>query len=306
LALLLAYGLSNLVPLIWYAAALRRHVRAAAPQSPAGVPQPVPLLRQFAWWSWLRLMLVMAFGFVSSWGFLYLVRQQFGGLDASANFSMAYRIAQMLAFAAAAFWASGYGIAAWAWAHGARGRARVTLWSLGQVGGAGLLVLAAMVTLGRSALTVFMRASYGPAIHWLLPPLLAVFLWYAMLGLLTLLGDLEERPWIGAAAWAVATLVQIGLIAACPISGLGAAEVVIFACAVGMASGLLVAGGLLWLIRRRMRGSAALVVVGVAGLVFFLHGYWLSCGALIVLLGSAGTLIQAWRHRRINPRRPLV
>jgi hypothetical protein len=300
LALLIAYGISNALPVAWYALALRRHVRraAAGPAPPPAPDGPAPRLRRFAWFAWLRLLLVMAFGFVSTWGLLYLVRTRAGGLETSADFGMTYRIAQLIAYGGAAVWASAYGIAARAWAHGSQRRALVTMLTVGRVGGALLLLAAAALTLGRGLLGMFVHASYMPAIHALLPPLLGVFVWYALLGLLTLLGDLEERPWIGAAAWATATLVQATVIMEAARRGLGGAAlwVVVAAGAAGVGAGLLVALGWLWSVRRRARLGGAVLFVAVAAGAFFVPAPWVT-GAAGAVAVTAGTLLATTRRR---------
>ena len=310
LALLVAYAASNALPLAWYALALRRFLRLGAPPAARSATAPAeapPRVRRFAWFAWLRLWLVMAFGFVSTWGLLYLVRARPAGLDTSADFGMAYRIAQLLAYLGAASWASGYGIAARAWAHGARRRALVTMLTVGRVGGALVLLLAALLTLGRGLLAHLVHASYVPSLHELLPPMLALFAWYALLGLLARVGDLEERPWIGAAAWGVATLTQALVIVVPPWLGLTLATSptlhVVAAGGTGLGAGLIVALLLLWPARRRARLGGAIVLLALAaGLLFVPDAYvvWAAWAA-----GAAAVAIIALGRRRSAPWRGL-
>ncbi len=106
---------------------------------------------------------------------------------------MPYRVAQFLAYVAVTLWASTYGIAAQAWSHGQIRRAHVQLFRVGKFGAVMLTVLAVALLLGRGVLAGI-EWQYADSINNLLPPLLAVFVWYGLLAFCCTLADLHERP----------------------------------------------------------------------------------------------------------------
>ena len=218
--LIVAYGLSVLIPWCLYMMLLRRHLARPAeapPQSPAIPAADRPHLTRFAAWSMVRLLLVMLFGFLSLWGVRYLaagqahdpsVRTQEGPLSITAQYAMPYRIAQLLGFVAVTLWASSYAIAARAWSHGQVKRAKVQLFRTGKAGAA-LLTLAALALLLARGLFAWLLKDYATAILDLLPGLLTVFMWYGLVAFFSTLSDLREQPHRGAALWGLAVFVQI-------------------------------------------------------------------------------------------------
>lgn len=279
-ALLLAYLAANAVAAAWFGATLAAHLKLPSPAPPATDPSPPARLERFARWALLRLLLTMSFGLVSLWSVKYLAQRAAGprAADAAAaEYALPYSIAQLLAYASVTLWASNYALAAKAWAHGQRRRAMVQLLRIGRFGGIALLVLATALTLCRDLLIALLparMAAYGASLNALLPGLLGVFLWYGMLALLVALGDLQERPWIGALLWGAAVLLQLLIVALAAWAGPSTAEqaktIALAASAAGVgAAVLLVAPLLLWRPARLTATAVPLIVVLLAGLSFF-------------------------------------
>jgi hypothetical protein len=218
--LMAAYSLSLVAPLAIYEHAHWRVFGKPTGTScePPSDEKSLPGMGAFGAWSLVRLLLVMLFGFLSIWGVRYVADGAPAGsthdaAKAVAQFSMPYRIAQVLGFLAITLWGSSYGIAARAWSHGRVRRANVEFFRMGRWGAAGLTALAVVVLLMRSVFA-WMLPTYAGAIDVLLPGLLGVFIWYSLVAFLSTLADLSERPWFGAALWGMAAAVQLGGIAA--------------------------------------------------------------------------------------------
>jgi O-antigen/teichoic acid export membrane protein len=232
--LVIAYALSIILPLGFYLVLLARHLRggraapavqeaadtASAPVLEYATPiSEAPNLTRFARFSVLRLMLVMTFGFLTIWSVRALSRPAFDpmpfynyrdyALEQTANFAMPYRIAQLLAYLAVTIWAASYGIAAHAWSHGHIRRAKAELFRVGKFGGVLLTLLAVGLLLSRSLFALVLPLAYGDAIMKLLPAMLALFMWYGFLTFSTVYADLQEKPHLGALAWAVAIVIQV-------------------------------------------------------------------------------------------------
>jgi hypothetical protein len=100
-------------------------------------------------------------------------------------------------------------------------RAKVQLFRIGKFG-AVLLTMAAMVLLlGRGLFAAVLPGSYAGAITELLPPMLALFMWYGLLAFASTYGDLQEMPQKGAVLWGVAVAVQLAVVLV-PWPGVGA------------------------------------------------------------------------------------
>ena len=208
--LLVAYALSNAIPLAWYASALWLHTAPKPTDSVRGAfpsPQPVPALTTFARFSLLRLLLMMTFSLISIASVRWLAI--YDPLENAAEYALPYRIAQLLQYVAITLWASNYAIATRAWAHGSKNRARATLLRTGKLGGALLLTAAACAVLTLPLIQSLVRPSYRYAIESMLPAMLAMFIWYGLLALLSMLSDLEEKPHRGVILWASAVALQI-------------------------------------------------------------------------------------------------
>ena len=335
--LLLGYWISLALPAAYYGVRLRGYLRgmeAAAGAEISGeagnlkveprTDETPPRLRSFARWSQARLMLMMTFGFVGIYGVGWLARRQLEpNADAhAADYTMAYRVAQTLAYAGAVLWASAYGVAAKAWSHGARRRARMMFLAVGRIGGVGLL-MAACCVLGLRDLLLALLPAYEVAIVQLLPALLGIFLWYAMLGFLVAYGDLQERPWVGAVLWAVAAGVQAGVIfgpAWCGVKlgGMDAPWTVVVASGLGLGMATMVcAPAFLWRPVRLTSVAAPIGILLVSMGAFFWPGQLVEAvasGAIVIGVGSmwlGGLLIrrremramEKWYARRERLRR---
>lgn len=215
-ALMAAYALSILLPFLFYAVLLARHLPPPSAEPP---PLILPQSTPYAAWTLTRLLLIMLFGFLAIWGVRYLASLRPGLRDTSlletAYFALPYRIAQLLAFLGVTLWSSVFAIAARSWSHGNRRRGAVQLFRVGRFGAALLLLLAALVLLARPVLIRLLPAPYEHALYTLLPGMLALFTWYALLAFFSTYADLRESPRHGAILWAAAAFLQIaGLLAA--------------------------------------------------------------------------------------------
>lgn len=303
LALVAAYAVSLLLPLAFYAFKLYRHALALPAHDASS--QELPRRGRFAAWALVRLLLVMTFALVSLWTVGFVAAHSPAPpsghptpQELTADYALPYGIAQMLAFVAASLWASAYGIAAGSWNRGHARRARVQLLRVGKFGGTLLALLALALLLGRGLLALILPSSYHDAVLNLLPPLLTVFLWYALLGFSSTLADLQERPWLGAIAWAAAVIVQLILCLTNPWAW-PAKEAALYSSAAGAAAALLIiAPLLLW---RPATLNAAALPLAVLALIplGFLAPTWVVdyvAGALILLglgfLGITGLLIR--------------
>jgi O-antigen/teichoic acid export membrane protein len=336
LALVLAYAASVFVPLALYAGALLVYVRAgpqAAAPPPAGhrPAGPQPHLTRFGRWALVRLLLVMLFGFLSLWGVRYLAAAgaPVGGgaaagdakeaLRTTGDFAMTYTLAQLLAYVAVTLWSSTYGLAAAAWSHGRRRRARAQLFRVGKFGGTLMVLCAAGLLLTRGLVAALLPPSYGDALMTLLPGLLALFVWYGFLTFASTYADLQEKPQRGALLWAVAVGVQAAGIAAGRPYGPGwvgdARAYMMGVSAGGLAAALFFLAPAL--VCRPVRFSAAgtpLAALALAPLSLLAPPWvvdWVAGPALLgtaVLLGVSGLLIRpvdrrAWRRFRATGKR---
>jgi O-antigen/teichoic acid export membrane protein len=308
LALMGAYAASVLLAFAFYASRLRSFLHHTEPASaPADSGSP-PVFHRFALWTFLRLLLMMTFSAVSILGV--------GSLDpphaneATADYAMPYRIAQLLAYVAATLWSSTYGIAARAWSHGQVKRAHVQLFRVGKWGVLLLTFLAVLIMLVRPILGI-LTGSYVEPINALLPPLLGVFLWYGLLSFWSLYTDLHEKPVLGAALWGAAVSVQIAFLFALT----GPAEIVMArACGIGLLCALLFVMPFAVTItdRRAPRMTATgvpLAVLALAPVSLFAPAWAVNLVAIPTLLAGAGFLWlsgllirptdrRAWRRRR--------
>lgn len=322
--LLLAYLVANLLTLARYGWLLKKYV--SIPPLPPSTPPPAdsdlasgedsapPLLTaeeqgrhaSFGRWALARMLLMMTFGLLSIWSVRWLAGRALSGLVISetvfphgptaladransmaADYSFPFRIAQMLAFAGLTFWASSYGIAARHWSHGRRNRAMVELLKIGKRGGLALLLGATALIVTRDWWLLLLPGAYKSGLLELLPGLVGVFLWYALLSFLHTYGDLTERPWIGTLLWGIVVGVQglmifgaagLGLGAAFSVfdtNGVTGAEIlnpgrwVLLSSAVGLGISCLVVGPFLLWKPRRMSGTAVpMGLILLAGLSF--------------------------------------
>jgi hypothetical protein len=229
--LMWAYAASVVLPLGLYVPLVLGHLHAARGKGEGAVAgeggATLPRTGAYAAWTLVRLLLVMAFGFLSIWGVRQVVPGGAGGAAAmteAANFALPYRIAQLLGFVGVTLWSSVFAIAARAWSHGQRRRAVVQFFRVGRIGAAVLVGVALVLLVGRSAVAVVLPAAYGEAIVQLLPGMLALFVWYALLSLAAAYGDLREMPWKGAVLWGVAVGLQVAGIAAAHLGWLGVGD----------------------------------------------------------------------------------
>jgi O-antigen/teichoic acid export membrane protein len=212
--LILAYAASILLPLLLYGFLLARHLRSLPADPAPPSTEPPPRYSPFAAWTLLRLLLVMTFGFLAIWSVGFLTPPGGDPQSTTAAYAMPYRIAQLLAYFAITLWSSSYAIAARAWSGGQHRRARAQLFRVGRFGAAALLLLALLLLPARPLLAALLPSVYTPAIEQLLAPFLALFIWYSLLAFFSTYGDLQERPYKGAALWAAAVLVQLAAILA--------------------------------------------------------------------------------------------
>lgn len=328
-----AYLISVLVPLVLYAGLFLRHARqieiAATENAPpkfssgdllayAAAPDD-PKLGRFAAWALVRLLLVMLFGFLSIWGISVLAERisrsdlLMWGPIAVAHYSVPYRIAQLLGFVAVTLWASSYAISARLWSHGRVKRAKVQLLRTGRIGMAVMLLLTVALLFGRGALLALLP-DYGEAIQDLLPRMLALFLGYGFMMLLSSYADLRESPQEGAAMWGIATLAQcVGIIAASLLRpAWDPMDYMLAITCAGLAAGILIVGPLILRPLRFTATSVPLALMIAAAGSLFAPAWVVNWVAGPVLLGvvaflwSTGLLIRPadrrvlrrWKKRR--------
>jgi len=296
-SLMAAYAGAVILAVLFYGWRLWRFVRTL-PAAGSAVPGSEEAeenggnFHGFAIWAFLRLLLMMTFSAVSVLGVGYLAGK--GAQEATADYAMPYRIAQLLSYVAATVWASTYGIAARAWSHGQVRRAHVQLFRVGKWGAVLMTLIAVAVLAGRSILAAI-EVDYANAIMRLLPPLLGVFLWFGLLTFCSLYSDLHETPWKGAMLWGSAVVVQVGTLCVEWHRGVaeggsgGAKEAMILACALGTGFALLVlAPVMLWRPFRMSATAVPLAVMALAPLSLFAPAWGVDVVAIPVLLGAVG------------------
>jgi hypothetical protein len=242
---------------------------APAPDAPA---PDAPAFHSFAAWSLLRLLLVMSFGFISIWAIGHLATQsKLDPQSQTAAYSMPYRIAQLLAYLAITLWASCYGIAARHWSHHQTRRAKVQLFRVGKFGAVLLTLTAVFLLLTRNIFAALLPSAYADAIHLLLPPLLAIFIWYGLLAFAGTFADLQESPHKSAALWATAVAIQLALILLPnSLQASDPKQHVLLASAAGLASALLLlAPILLWRPFRLTATAVPIVLLALAPFSLF-------------------------------------
>lgn len=326
ISLIFAYAASVILPLTFFRLQLRQYLSqptqtAASTITTAPEVDKHPRFNRFAAWSFVRLLLMMSFSAISILGISHLVvgtspaRQPAGTAhEVTAEYSLPYRIAQLLSYVAITLWASTYGIAARAWSHGQIRRAHVQLFRVGKFG-AVLLTLLAVALLLLRGLFAQIESQYADSINSLLPPLLAIFIWYGLLAFCCTFADLHESPQRGAAFWAVAVIVQL-ITLFLTAHAQEPKQAMILACAAGIATALLIVAPLvLWHPFRFSATAVPLVLLSVAPLSLFLP-LWIVDGlAPILMLGAiaflyiSGLLIRpidrrAWRRWRTPAKIP--
>ncbi len=325
--LVLGYAASIFIPVVLYGALLWAYLKQLPTPAPvnmgesldisAGADDAIPYARvvptadapprmnRFAAWALVRLMLVMTFGFLSLWGVRYLAAHagtaskgsapatQQDVLRATADYAMAYTIAQLLAYVAVMLWASTYGIAARAWSHGQIHRARVQIFRVGKFGGVMMVLAALVLLLGRGLFAAVMPPAYANGINSLLPGLLALFIWYGLLAFCSTYADLQEKPQRGAAIWGVAVAIQAGgiLLARFRHVEMDAREYILVVSAVGLAAALMAVAPLL--LCRPFRFTATgvpLVILALAPVALFAPEWVVGALATPILLGAVAFL----------------
>ncbi len=209
-ALLIGYGISNLLPLAWYGMELRRFARAQK------VVTPLESMEHLGWfgaWSRVRIILWMSVGFVALKGVEYLTGQGREIADIQvADYTMTYRVAQSLMYVALTLWSSTYAMAAARHSAGSARQANYQFLQVGKLGGIALLMAGVAVVVGGQFVVRLFLPAYSVAVGPMLSPVVGLFFWYGMMALLVSVGDLQERPWAGAAMWGLAVIFQLAAI----------------------------------------------------------------------------------------------
>jgi len=252
-----------------------------------------PQFGHFAVWTLLRLLLTMTFGFLAVWGVNHIAKNApstisvaSSAMDQSADFGLPLRIAQLLGFLAVTVWASAYGTAAAAWSHGRRKRAELSLLRLGIRACAALLVMANIALWLRPVLMPLVPNSYHAALEYLLPPLLATFLWYGFLTLFAVLADLRETPQRGVYLWASAVVIQLALILSAHLwtnAPKGSSMAMVGAMSISV---LIVAPLLLWKPARLTKQGLALAILALCPLAFLVESWAVNSLAGIITVAA--------------------
>lgn len=311
--LLLAYGASTLVPLLWYGRALYRFA-PSTPSTPSHDLTASPAaLGWFGRWSQIRLILSMTVGLVALRGVEYLsaaAASAAGGT--TADYALSYRVAQLLMYVAVTLWSSTYALAAARYSAGGARPAQYQFVQMGKLGGLALLVAGICLVAGGRVVVRYCLPAYGAAVGPLLGPMVGLFYWYALLAFLVSLGDLQERPWAGAALWAAAVLLQLAAMvfwhhraglppALCMFITTAAPDgswAVLWGSVAGAGVALLLAGLLL----RRTAGLGPIGGLILAGGGFFLPRLpgTLWSAAFLLVLASSGLLLRRREWLRLG------
>lgn len=282
--LVVAYALSLALPLAFYLVKLVQFL----PAPPTSDAPPTPAFRGFAFWALLRLLLVMTFSFIAIWsvGHLAMRTGAASPQEHTAEFSLPYRLAQLLAFLAVTAWSSIYGIAASHYAPGHRSRSRLLLFRMMYYTGLLLYLTAALLFFTRDIITNFVPYTYQQPLSVLLPPSLAVFLWFSFLSFATMLADLHERPQFGAALWLSAVVIQLLLILTSPVdAATDPKPAALYASAVGIGAALLCIAPLLtWRPLRLTPTSIPVIIYSLAPLALLAPPWVVNWVATPVLL----------------------
>lgn len=284
--LVVAYALSLALPLAFYLLKLFQFL--PAPPASDTATTPPRAFRSFAFWAFLRLLLVMTFSFIAIWsvGHLALRTGAASPQEHTAEFSLPYRLAQLLAFLAVAGWSSIYGIAASHYAPGHRARSRLLVFRMMYYTGLLLYLAAATLFFARDLIAYFVPYTYQQPLSVLLPPSLAIFLWYSFLCFATLLADLHERPHFGVLLWLAAVIIQLLLILKSPVdSSTDPKPAALYASAVGIGAALLCIAPLLtWRPLRLTPTSIPIIIYSLAPLALLAPPWVVNWVASPVLL----------------------
>lgn len=274
LTLIGAYALSLIIPTVYFGALLLAHLKSPQTASPLQTsPSAIHYsqFNRFAAWSLIRLQLVMSFGFFNIWSVSHVASVAHVDPQAqTADYATPARIAQQLALVAITLWASCYGIAARHWSHHQARRAKVQLFRVGKFGAVFLTLAAVFLLLTRNLFALIMPTAYTDSINLLLPPMLALFLWYGLLAFASTFGDLQEAPYKGATLWALAVAIQLALIFIPNSLSSDPKQQVLLASAIGLAVSLLLfAPILLWHPFRFNATAVPMVLLAIAPISLF-------------------------------------
>jgi O-antigen/teichoic acid export membrane protein len=307
-ALLIAYGVSTIVPVLWFGLQIRRFARAA---NDSTTPAAVETLGRFGMWSQLRLILAMTVGFLALWGVEFLSGSSAAAGTHTADYSINYRIAQLLVYVGATLWSSTYALAAGKYSAGSMRQARYQFLQIGKAGGAILLAVGVLVVMvGKLAVPIFLP-EYGAAVGPLLSPMVGLFFWYGLIAFLVNLGDLHERPQAGAIIWGVAVVTQAAALvlwhqqavlpAAVMEIVLALAPDVQWAVLCGSVLSAALALVTAYILLRRTATLVAIYGLALAGTGFFIPGIagaMLGSG-IVLTLATTGTLLRRSEWRRL-------
>jgi O-antigen/teichoic acid export membrane protein len=308
-ALLIAYAISSVLPLLWFGWQIRKFVSTDKNPNTAG---DIETLGSFGMWSQIRLMLAMTVGFLALWGVEFLSGSNAAASARTADYSISYRIAQILLYVGATLWSSTYALAARKYSAGSARQARYQYMQIGKAGGAALLVAGTLlVVIGRGVFPAALP-EYSQAVGPLLAPMVGLFFWYGLIAFLVSLGDLHERPHVGAVIWAIAVVTQIaGLLlwrlrANLPEAVCGQLLILAPNAQWAVLCGSITGAGLAlvaaYILLRQTAALRAIYGLALAGAGFFFPGPFgamLGAGTLLTLAAS-GVLMRRAEWRRIR------
>lgn len=296
LALLLAYGISNLAPLLFYLRKTTRYCHEL-PRGSTGETVSLSSQQRFALATFIRLILVMTYGYAVFWVIGWTLKDPL----LVAEFAAPWRVAQLLVYLAVTLWSSTYGIMVGHWSRGARKRARHQLTRVGRAGFAVLLAVGCCIIAMTPVWQGIFPAGYHHALTTYLRIMVCIFTLHGMLFYLCMWCDLLERPGLGAALWG-GVLIVMAILLLQPGVEYSFATILGAAWA-GLAAAVLVfSWGALSVLR--VRCDWPIAILALSANLFLIPGYWgiLAAGAVACsFLGYELRSCRRTKHRRIKP-----
>lgn len=286
--LLIAYGISNLVPFLFYLRRVAVYCRAL-PRAEAGADNPLESQHAFAAATFVRLMLVMTYGYAVFW----LVSWAMQDARAVAEFAAPWRVAQLMVYVAATLWSSTYGIMVGHWSRGSRKRAQLQLTRIGRIGLSFLLAVGCGVVALMPIWQAIFPGVYHHALQTYLHVMVCIFLLNGLLLYLCMWCDLLERPALGAALWA-SVLVVMAIVFFQPDAERTFAAILGAAWA-GMAAAVYVfSWGMITMLRLKVDWRIA--VLALAANLLLIPHYWGVVAAAVV--ATVFLFPEVRRHRK--------
>ncbi len=290
--LLAAYAASNGIPALYFLLQIIRYCRTLNKISPDNSAENLPSRHRFATAAFIRLMLMMTYGYAIFWAVGWVMRDS----GSVAEFAAPWRVAQLIVYVAATIWSSTYGLIVTSWSHGARKRARRQLVTVGRMGICVLLLAGTLLLLLMPLWQAVFPLTYHAAFLANLKIMISLFVLHSMLMYVNVWCDLYERPDLGAMLWGCVLIVAAIMLSQyhdeqsfTPI--LGAAWSALAASLFVFSWGVMTVLG--------VRHDYPIAGLTLSSLFFVLPGYY----AWLVPLLTAILFLFFWWYRRRLPRK---